>query len=680
MRVLPRRVFVAVLAAWLVLVGLPTARPADAQGVVSTVGREFFVAFSQAALADIPAWPFDSERLFFHISSDVAASGTIDFVNASFSDIPFSVTAGAMTTIELPREVGKPHPASAPDGVSDYGIRISADADVSVHAVWYVEGQVDGFVVPPTNAGGQQFIIPTYVSTAYTASIDNHRSGFIVVAHADNTTVRYIPRVNPQFAYDMAAAEELYLSGPPDLTIVETVTLDRGESFVYQVGGEVVASVATEREPSGTIVETDKPVSVYSFSICSDIPYLIAYCDYLAESVPPVSSWGSDYLVPPSPGRLASDTFRAFAWLDDTVITLNGTELATLAAGEFFEYRQRTNEALQFSGSQPFQLMRYFNGEDWDTVKSDPSMLTAIPVDAGLRTVRLSTPDISGQTFTHTLSIVKPSDASVTLNGVALDSGWTNFAGTDYDWLLVDNIAVGAHELVGSRRIQVSLSGAKYLASYAYPAGYNLAARWQPPSLLFPAEEELPPVPTAAPTCSTPPTLTAAPEQISPAADGRATIEVNLRNQCSDSVFSGADLLVSLSDGLSVQDGSAGLVNLGQRAAWQNLALAAGETRSFQLTIAAAEPLPTAPQYVAEVYHRGAAVTRVDSVPSAALPAAAEPAATVPAEVAAPAEAAAPVALPATLPNTGAVPLPLLWLPALAAALAAAGAALRPRR
>lgn len=154
--------------------------------------------------------------------------------------------------------------------------------------------------------------------------------------------------------------------------------------------------------------------------------------------------------------------------------------------------------------------------------------------------------------------------------------------------------------------------------------------------------------------CSEQPDMAVSPQLIELAPGGRATVEVALRNLCSDRPQGINDLVVSFSDGLSVVEGSAGVNNLGQRAAVQGFTLNPGETRSWTVTVAAADLLPTAPIHISELYVTSRVVKRIDGVfvtPAAAAPAAPEAAA--PAESAAtPTVAVAP--LPTALPNTGA--------------------------
>jgi hypothetical protein len=160
------------------------------------------------------------------------------------------------------------------------------------------------------------------------------------------------------------------------------------------------------------------------------------------------------------------------------------------------------------------------------------------------------------------------------------------------------------------------------------------------------------------------------PERIELAPGGEAVVNLTLRN--TDTVPQGYhDVVLSLSDGLSVTAVSDGMRNLGQRAALEQLILQPNETRSMAVTVTAAENLPTAPLHVAELYCGGRVVSRTDGVFVTPAPVSAPVVTLVEAP---PAPAAAPAPLPVVLPNTAGEQMPLsvpfiVW-PALIAALA----------
>jgi hypothetical protein len=152
----------------------------------------------------------------------------------------------------------------------------------------------------------------------------------------------------------------------------------------------------------------------------------------------------------------------------------------------------------------------------------------------------------------------------------------------------------------------------------------------------------------SAPTvCRTTPDMAVSPQFIELAPGGQATVEVALRNLCDDAPTAIGDLLVSFSDGLSVVTVDEKMINLGQRAAVQRLSLSAGETRRWQVTVAASSVLPVAPQHVTELYVGGRVAQRIDGVFIETAAVEAPAAAAVEPVVPAPA-----VPIPAALPNT----------------------------
>ncbi len=160
-------------------------------------------------------------------------------------------------------------------------------------------------------------------------------------------------------------------------------------------------------------------------------------------------------------------------------------------------------------------------------------------------------------------------------------------------------------------------------------------------------------------SCSDLPDLAVSPQFIEIAPGGRATVELSMRNLCSDAPFAPSDLLISFSDGLTVVETSGGIVAMGGRAADQRVSLAPGETKRWSVTVEAAAELTTPPLHITEHFVTGRETRRIDGVFIAQQPA---PAAPEPAAVPAP----APAPLPTALPNTSGVGG---LLPTIAAAL-----------
>jgi LPXTG-motif cell wall-anchored protein len=179
------------------------------------------------------------------------------------------------------------------------------------------------------------------------------------------------------------------------------------------------------------------------------------------------------------------------------------------------------------------------------------------------------------------------------------------------------------------------------------------------------------PAPSTEPAvCELTPDLAVSPELIDLAPGGTAVIELAMRNLCKDVPTPSGDLLLSLSDGISVVETSSGMTNLDSRAAVQNFTLLPDETRRWTVTVTAAEALVAAPQHVTEYYTGGRVMSRIDGVFITPAPAPAAESAVVAESTAPAAEAPLPAALPNTAGEQSALPVTAA-LPILAVAAAA---------
>jgi hypothetical protein len=198
------------------------------------------------------------------------------------------------------------------------------------------------------------------------------------------------------------------------------------------------------------------------------------------------------------------------------------------------------------------------------------------------------------------------------------------------------------------------------------------------------------PVPTPAPAvtpepvCDLQPDIAVSPAEITLVPGGRAQIEIAMRNRCPSAVYSGADLLMSFSDGLKVVGTD------GQRFSLRNLSLAGGETKRWTVEVIWDELITPNPVHITELYRGGRVTARIDGifiVPPGAAGAAdavsqtgvADASAGSTGAVTAPTAVVAP--LPATLPNTssGSTEPMVIWV-VLAVALLAGSRLLRVRR
>ncbi|QDV45478.1 Putative deoxyribonuclease RhsC [Stieleria neptunia] len=247
-----------------------------------------------------------------------------------------------------------------------------------------------------------------------------------------------------------------------------TITLHRGQT--YQLRRRM-----DNDDLTGTLIASNKPIAVFSGNECANVPTTFAACDHLVEQLPPTSTWGSSFLSIPFAGRDGGDTFRFLANEDDTSVTVNGTIVAALDQGEFYE--TIIDGPAEISSDKPILVGQYANGAAYhSTTQGDPFMVLLPPTQQYLTEIVVSTPT---ETFeTNHVNIIAQSSAiaGVTIDDVAVDPllfvsiGDSGFSGAQVP------ITVGEHVISSQTPISVTSYGIDFYDSYGYIGGQSLSS------------------------------------------------------------------------------------------------------------------------------------------------------------------------------------------------------------
>ena len=73
---------------------------------------------------------------------------------------------------------------------------------------------------------------------------------------------------------------------------------------------------------TGTIVKSDKPLSVFAGHECALIPSTRTDCDHLVEQIPPHTTWGTTYFLSPLAARESGDIYRVASTYDNNQVTV----------------------------------------------------------------------------------------------------------------------------------------------------------------------------------------------------------------------------------------------------------------------------------------------------------------------------------------------------------------------
>ncbi|MCA9639021.1 MAG: IgGFc-binding protein, partial [Myxococcales bacterium] len=109
--------------------------------------------------------------------------------------------------------------------------------------------------------------------------------------------------------------------------------------------GDVLEVISAGGDLTGTIVSSDKPVQVFGGHKCTNVPFSVAACDHLEESMFPIETLAKEYVVVP-PVQVPNNNLakaqmvRVIASEDDTELVFEpnqGVNTMLNNAGDFVE-------------------------------------------------------------------------------------------------------------------------------------------------------------------------------------------------------------------------------------------------------------------------------------------------------------------------------------------------------
>ncbi|GAB4114735.1 MAG: hypothetical protein OHK0013_49420 [Sandaracinaceae bacterium] len=281
---------------------------------------------------------------------------------------------------------------------------------------------------------------------------------------------------------------------------------------------------------TGTLVEADQPVSVFSGSEASDAPRFTdlanrrCCADHLEEQIFPDSTLGRRFFIGRTPTRSAALN-RAFVTTDTVgdfnepeyvriVATAGGTTIITTSLpppDDYFELEQRqslillANQDFEINTTQPVAVLQVLASQEATGIPNaypggDPSIIAVPPVEQYRPDYVFLTPQYYAFDF---LTIVAPYAAQILLDEAPLDPERCTVAAADGrprrmddpppEWVVyrcqlsypdvigLPNVRVedgiqddGYHTLRATDDVSIVVSGFDSFVSYAYAGGLNL--------------------------------------------------------------------------------------------------------------------------------------------------------------------------------------------------------------
>ena len=394
----------------------------DALAAVDSKGKEFIITF-------IPNYS-GSAKIQLHISSETTATVDVKYpVNSPTFTKTVNVSPGTITIVDLPSQAAQGWNAGI---IQNNAVLVESSQEVTVYTTNLITYTSDAAMAIPSDANSFKYIVTTWLSSTKEVTI---------AAIHDGTSIT----VNPTSSISSKGSSPFNLS------------MNRGEGFFASSGGDL----------TGTIITSDKPISVTMGNNCVFIQQ--GACDHIYEHGIPVQGWGKSALVGDIPDRPNGSIYRITASEDNTNVSLDGVNVATINEGEFHEVGPISGNH-KISANKPIFTVQFMTGL---VTVGDPAMANIIPPEQFLNKYTFSTVG-GGQFIRHfvALTVANNDINSIKLDGNSINSNiFTPIGSTGYSHGVIDFLQEGTHTTLSPNGHGILVGGYNNYDSYFYPGG-----------------------------------------------------------------------------------------------------------------------------------------------------------------------------------------------------------------
>ncbi|MDB5020464.1 MAG: domain containing protein, partial [Pedobacter sp.] len=400
-------------------------------------------------------------QMSIYITSKNASSGTISVGTASY---PFSV--GANQIIEIPIDYGQAYINDTEAGsvINNKSIHIvvsPGQQKVACFAFISASARSEAYLVLPTSAMGQDY----YAFSAEGIGADrglldimDGKHYIIIVATEANTTVNIRKKDNTQLQVVLPKVGDMY-------------------------------ELLDNRDISGTEIKTLACKKVAVFSGHSGIAFNFAHpttsYDPLIQQLYPIESWGKVYGIIPFKDR--NYFYKVIAAETNTHVSINGTEVAVLNAGETFIPATLPLVApLMLTSDHPVSVAQFaysesdLSSDPKSDLLGDPDMVILNPEEYNIKQITLfasfnRTTEFYLNVFMRTSAV-----STFQINGSKPAGIWRPMTSNpEYSYQQVSfsssSLSQPSLTLTADEGFNAVAYGFGEFESYAYSAGTNLA-------------------------------------------------------------------------------------------------------------------------------------------------------------------------------------------------------------
>jgi len=381
-------------------------------------------------------------------------TGTVTSPNGF--DTSFTIGASKVASVSIPNSFD----LTSSGTITNNGFIVATDNQANNVGASYLSRQTattdTTYLFDSTGLG------TSYYASAYQNDI-GYASQLSIVGTQNGTTVTITP-------------SQAFTSGQSAGTPF-SITLDKGQAVMF-----------ASNDITGSKIVSSNPIAVFGGNQCADVPSGSTACDHLLTALPSTDRFTGTAVVPFTQGTegagSAGDLVRVVAQTDGTVVNYNGSTVATLNAGQSFDFNGGTGGIV--TGSHPIEVTEFLTGQSTHTgvTPGDPAVSWIPGVDQWLSDYIFSTPVGSESYVNNFLDIaLQTSDiGSLMLNGIAVPGSDCAALGASAYSTCEIAIAAGSGEILDVNPFLLLIDGGTDYDSYLTFAGTTFSpGASQPP-------------------------------------------------------------------------------------------------------------------------------------------------------------------------------------------------------
>ena len=251
-------------------------------------------------------------------------------------------------------------------------ILITATGPVVLYGVNKEYYTTDAFVALPRRSVGQRYYVACHFPPTFFCE-------FAVAATQDSTEVTItLPKFGATKSWQ--GRQPLVECG---LTLPDGRRYSNGDTFRVRLNFWDALQLQDKCDLTGTLIVSDKPISVFSGNLRSSVGEGTSTRDHLVEQLVPVSGWGTDCAAVPTPNRTVGDFWTITAAEQSTDVSIQQSsgrlELVRLNAGETYRMRADPRSPMHIAANHPIMVVQYVHSQTDPREPADPSMQLCIP-------------------------------------------------------------------------------------------------------------------------------------------------------------------------------------------------------------------------------------------------------------------------------------------------------------